>query len=115
MMNKIMDHCDSYLHSWTSWEIHSLLNSKMEPNLEVLKHVSRTYAQAVAGHAISQSFNSTTGVYSLEFTVNTAISQPTQIYLNSKLHYPNGVDITLIPNTLQITHSEPNLLLLQTT
>ena len=49
----------------------------MEPNLEVLKHVSRTYAQAVAGHALKQSFDSSTGVYSFEFTVNTAIPKPT--------------------------------------
>ncbi len=65
MMNKIMDHCDTYMHSWASWEIHSLLNSKLEPNYAVLIHVSRTYAQAIAGHGLSQSFDSTTGDYSL--------------------------------------------------
>ena len=86
----------------------------MEPNLEVLKHVSRTYAQAVAGHALSQSFNSTTGIYILEFTIDTAIEKPTQIYLNYKLHYPSGFEAILTPSEgLTLTHTEPNYLLLE--
>ena len=45
---------------------------------------------AVAGHTHSFNYTDTTKAFSLHFTPNIAIEQPTDIYLNEKLNYPNG-------------------------
>ena len=96
-MEKIMDLCDAHLHSWASWEVHSLLDSALTPNYDTLKHVSRTYAQAVAGHALSQSFNSTSGLYRLQLEVDPSLPAPTEIYLNEALHYSSGFEVEVEP------------------
>ena len=59
-------------------------------NVEELRVISRTYAQAVAGDIVSMSFNSTTSDFTLIFSPSKSTTLPTEIYLNEALFYPNG-------------------------
>lgn len=51
---------------------------------------------AVAGHTHGISYVDNTKAFSLTFSPNSAILQPTDIYLNEKLNYPNGYIIILL-------------------
>ena len=50
--------------------------------------------QAVSGEYVSQSFSPETGNYTLSFKASTALKQyPSVVYLNERLHYPNGYTV----------------------
>ena len=66
----------------------------------MLKMISRTYAQAVAGEIIETFFNTTTAEFLLSYTLNASCTLPTEIYLNEALHYPNGYDVVVYPPVL---------------
>ena len=59
-------------------------------NVPVLRYISRTYAQAVAGDINTMRFNMTTGEFVLVYTPKSSCTLPTEIYLNEGLFYPNG-------------------------
>lgn len=53
--------------------------------------------QAVSGTYTSQQFDPVTSDFALSFAANTTLySQPTLIYLNEKLYYPNGYVVRLV-------------------
>ena len=66
----------------------------------MLKMISRTYAQAVAGEITETFFNTTTAEFLLSYTLNSACTLPTEIYLNEALHYPNGYNVVVYPPVL---------------
>jgi hypothetical protein len=63
---------------------------------EASKYV-RTYAKAVAGSVTSFSFNITTLVAKLQYTVNTDATLPTLIFASQSWTYPHGYDVTISP------------------
>lgn len=53
--------------------------------------------QAVSGLYASQQFDAATSDFSLSFAANMTLqSQPTLVYLNEKLYYPNGYVVRLV-------------------
>eukprot|EP01125_Pyxidicula_operculata_P000383 TRINITY_DN1041_c0_g1_i6.p1 TRINITY_DN1041_c0_g1~~TRINITY_DN1041_c0_g1_i6.p1 ORF type:complete len:379 (+),score=54.65 TRINITY_DN1041_c0_g1_i6:304-1440(+) len=111
----IFDVADQYFQSWLFWHYKSFAppgpdyfgayyaNGTM--NLEYVSIISRTYATAIAGHSQLMSFNTTTKEFILEYRVNTVCTLPTEIYLNEKMHYPNGYIVTLNPPNMATWNS----------
>jgi endoglycosylceramidase len=101
-----------------------------ELEMNKVRALSRSYAQAIAGsinyyyyyylllilfiflqlgQPISMIFNPTTARFQLVFTINTDIHQPTIIYINEELNYPQGCDIKVSPvNSLTWNSSNRN-------
>ena len=50
----------------------------------------------MAGVYVSQEFDPNTSDYQLTYQANIDIAQPTVIYLNEKLYYPNGYNIKYV-------------------
>jgi hypothetical protein len=92
-----------------------------------VRALSRSYAQAIAGifncyylfliiliflrlgQPLSMVFNPTTARFQLMFIINTDIHQPTIIYINEELNYPQGSDINVAPvNSLTWNSTERN-------
>lgn len=54
-------------------------------------------------------FDATTARFQLVFNVNTGIRQPTIVYINEELNYPQGFDIQVTPaNSLTWNSTSPN-------
>ena len=64
---------------------------------DILRTISRTYAPAVAGEIISMTFDKATAEFNLVFANNPNCTQPTDIYLNQQLYYPNGYRVMTTP------------------
>ena len=52
--------------------------------------------QSVTGRYVSQSFDIKTGLFQLTFKLDNSNSSPSEIYLNEKIHYPNGYTVKLV-------------------
>jgi endoglycosylceramidase len=114
---------DEHFQSWTYWQ-YKYFNDittagpgesfyGADGNLETgkVKALSRTYARAIAGQALSMIFDDSTGRFSLAYTLNTTISLPTEIYLNEALYYPKGYTVLLSPpNVATWTSPEKNII-----
>jgi endoglycosylceramidase len=88
----IVDLASQYLASWVNWDI---LYVQANPN--IIPVIVRPYAQAIAGQPLSESFNRTTGLYVLNFTINKSITAPTEIFIPITVHYPKGVLVSISP------------------
>lgn len=109
-MMHTMSACDKYKQSWIGWEYKPLVpitgwgwclvNPNGTVNTGVATAMSRTYARAVAGQVINMQFNNVTREYQLYYTVDPNIKQPTEIFVSSMYHYPNGFDVKLEPAAL---------------
>ena len=95
--NPIMDQADESLVSWTDWWWTGPLMNNWNSNPESIKIYSRTYAQSVAGKPTKMKFDadSDNKLFTLCYDVNPSISQPTEIFANFDIHYPNGVLVQL--------------------
>jgi len=60
-----------------------------------LSHFSRTYAHATAGVIKLMNYKQESRVFKLVYTVRAAIKQPTDIFLNTDLHYTAGYTVTV--------------------
>ena len=49
--------------------------------------------QAVSGQALSQSFDPKTSSYTISYMANKSIPNPTEIYINEEIQYPNGYTV----------------------
>ena len=49
--------------------------------------------QAVSGQALSQSFDPETSSYTISYMANKSIPNPTEIYINEDIQYPNGYTV----------------------
>lgn len=124
----LTDEADKRLQSWTYWQFkyyddittagqgESLYNLQGQLEVDKLKALSRTYAQAIAGVPSVMKFNVEDGAFSLVFDINTSITQPTIIYLNEALYYPNGFMVKATPATsIQWIRPEQNFIHIQFT
>jgi len=113
-LNQILDFVYS---GWTYWQFkkyqdittttrpataESFYTDDGELEINKVRTLSRTYAQAIAGQPISMDFDSVTFRFELTFNINTDIHQPTIVYLNKKLNYPFGQDINISPQDSMI-------------
>merc|ERR1712084_59722 len=82
--------------------------------IQKLRTLSRSYAQAIAGVPRRMSFDPQSGKFELEFNA-TLLNAPTVIYLNEDLHYPNGYSIAVSPKDRFQLRAERNILYLHLT
>jgi endoglycosylceramidase len=68
-----------------------------ELEMNKVRALSRSYAQAIAGEPIFMVFDPITARFRFVFNINTDIHQPTIIYINEQLNYPQGCDINVSP------------------
>ena len=110
-MRKTMAAADQYLMSWIGWDYkpyHPAARPRKhdakccylwnEDGLDSIyvQNTSRTYPQAVAGHALGFSFDPTTKDFTLVYEVSRSCSaHQTVIYLNEDMHYPGGYGVQL--------------------
>ncbi|CAF0742966.1 unnamed protein product [Adineta ricciae] len=111
-ITRITGIADDYLQSWSYWQFKKYedLTTAASPattesfytedgKLEVnkVRALSRSYAQAIAGLPVSMMFDPKTAVFQLTFIINTDIHQPTVVYINEDLNYPQGNNIDVSP------------------
>ena len=87
---------DKYQQSWMGWALAELYNDDGSANSAMVSTLSRTYPMAVAGNLHEFSYANDTKHFLLNFEANIAITQPTEIYLNEKLNYPDGYTFSLL-------------------
>lgn len=112
-VERLLDKIDAHLQSWAYWQFkyyedyttadsaEPLYNRDGTLEVEKLKVLSRTYAQAVAGVPINMGFDSKSADFYFIYEANAtqAVQNlPTEIYLNEALHYPGGFDIEVLPS-----------------
>jgi endoglycosylceramidase len=66
-----------------------------------VKALSRTYIKATQG--IPKSFTFNNGTFVGTFELNSSITMPTEIYINSEMWYPNGVSVEVSRKGAKIT------------
>lgn len=70
-----------------------------QPDPSVMFKLSRAYAPYVAGTTQTMNYNPDTVEFKLVYTVDTAITMPTEIYVSEDMHYTSGVKVTFEPAT----------------
>jgi endoglycosylceramidase len=90
----VMDMADASLVSWIDWYWTGEVMS-WTPSEAAIATYSRTFAQAVAGVPTKMKYDSNTKDFELCYKVNTAIAQPTEIYANFDVHYPDGMSVSV--------------------
>jgi endoglycosylceramidase len=121
-MIETMDMADTHLISWIAWEYKlmypitgggwSIFGPDGTQNDEIVRAVSRSYPQAVAGHTLAYSFNTTTSDFLLSFnTTDITTSEQTLIYINEAIHYTSGYEVSVVQGDaawFEINSSETN-------
>ena len=101
---------------WTIWSVQLMnwLQAGGVPGYDVtpaappanwLKPLARTYAAAVPGDVVSQTFDPTTGAYTLRYAASSdprTRLRPCVIRLSASLHYPNGVGHSVSPEGVAV-------------
>ncbi|XP_065836649.1 endoglycoceramidase-like isoform X8 [Oscarella lobularis] len=107
---KFLDQLDEQLLSWAYWQFKGYddittqtvgnegfwdsAGQLQEPKVKML---SRTYAPMIAGQYINMSFEAASGWFSVSYRASNVTEEPTQIFINQKLYYPNGYTTTSSP------------------
>uniref|UniRef100_A0A6B2L361 Glycoside hydrolase family 5 domain-containing protein n=1 Tax=Arcella intermedia TaxID=1963864 RepID=A0A6B2L361_9EUKA len=115
-MASTMATVESFQTSWIGWEYKAFAGSlpngtctgcgigPWNPdgslNVPMVKTLSRTYAQAVAGMVNQSIFDDKTAQYKLTYQVNKACKKPTEIYFNQELYYPKSYTCSVDPPNL---------------
>jgi endoglycosylceramidase len=108
---ELMGLADEHLQSWAYWqykgygdfttqtsEAEGLWFENGTVQNEKVKLLSRSYATAVSGRYVNQSFDPITGDFSVTFSADLSLaSQPTVIYLNEKYYYTSGYTVSISP------------------
>lgn len=90
------------------WDAQGVLNTNTTTKL------SRTYARAIAGTATHMHFDPTTASFLLEYTLDTRIDAPTEVYANFALQYARGYQVTVRPErSVRFAHALNNINLVQ--
>ncbi len=130
-MFELLDICDQHMQSWMGWlykpygcyKMHlGCLTGSMHDKdgnfREILvQNISRAYPQAVAGHTIGYKFDRISKRFEMSYAVTADCkSVESIVYINSKLHYPRGINVVVSPessvkweqtgNTIVIKHSK---------
>jgi len=105
----ITDAADAFFQSWAYWQFkyfadlttsgtgEGFYNKEGVLEENKLKALSRSYPQAVAGLPTYFSFEPRNAEFKLEYHIDLAITQPTEIYLNEKYYYPKGYTVSITP------------------
>ncbi|EFA85830.1 hypothetical protein PPL_01061 [Heterostelium album PN500] len=116
----MMNEADNYFQSWCYWQFkfyNDLTTSGpteslylADGSLDVIKvrTLSRTYAQAIAGSPQKMTFDIQTASFTFSYEIDTSITQPTIIYLNEAMHYPNGYTASITTGSAQISSPSTN-------
>eukprot|EP00929_Paragymnodinium_shiwhaense_P002041 TRINITY_DN102235_c0_g1_i1.p1 TRINITY_DN102235_c0_g1~~TRINITY_DN102235_c0_g1_i1.p1 ORF type:complete len:484 (+),score=51.71 TRINITY_DN102235_c0_g1_i1:76-1527(+) len=115
----VLSLADRSLQSWTNWDLGWLhLQRNWDAPEPWLKAYSRTYARATAGTPLHMQFDAKNGDFSFCYQPDLSISQPTEIYANRKLHYPEGFYVQASEHLraviaedgiLHVTAQQPNI------
>ena len=104
-MFKVLRDADLTFQSWLGWEYYGSKRTTTQSSTPRIYNTSRTYPQAVAGHVLDLSFDRHTNHFRVLYQISEKCrSDTTVIYLNEKLHYPNGFEVS-IESTGQVTWS----------
>ncbi|CAK0868191.1 unnamed protein product [Prorocentrum cordatum] len=105
-------HSGVYQDFTTANSAESLFDPEGNLEVEKLRALSRTYAQAIAGDPEVMTFDAETAAFELRFNATVA-SAPTEIYLNRQLHYPHGHSLQIEPEgCLRLASAEEDSLVL---
>jgi len=123
-MSNTMDIMESHQQSWIAWEYKKYAGALPNGtctgcgdgpwfpngtiNWPVVSHLSRTYAQAVAGRVLETKYNQTTKYFELLYEVNSKCKLPTEIYLNEDLHYAKGFICQVSPKSATCQQTKKN-------
>jgi endoglycosylceramidase len=102
---------DEHLQSWTYWQYKGYGDFTTQSTTaeglwfqngtvqnEKVKMLSRSYAQAVSGRYVDQTFDPATGDFSVTFSADLkALFFPTLIYVSEKYYYPAGLTVSISP------------------
>jgi endoglycosylceramidase len=104
-MFKVMRDADLTFQSWLGWEYYGSKITTLQSPIGRIYNTSRTYPQAVAGNVLGLNFDHSTNSFRVLYQISEKCrSDTTVIYLNEKLHYPNGYDV-IIKSTGHVTWS----------
>lgn len=114
--------------SWSTWQYKPFWpitgagdelfdQSSGEPRWERVRFYSRTFPHAIQGHIAQYStyHNRTSGSFSMRFIADCEAKGPTEIrvnpryfvFLNSRIWYPNGLVINIIPSSKAYAYYDP--------
>lgn len=92
---------DRNLWHWSYWSNDlggwSPLNADRSETV-ILQHLIRAYPKATAGKLLAFSFDPSSKKFTMTFVSNTAISQPTEIFVPNRF-YPNGWNLNVVGTT----------------
>uniref|UniRef100_A0A6C0JCS3 Glycoside hydrolase family 5 domain-containing protein n=1 Tax=viral metagenome TaxID=1070528 RepID=A0A6C0JCS3_9ZZZZ len=103
---EMVEMADKYLQSWTIWEYKSFFPitgpnkgffNKDGSLTNTYYTLSRPYAMYVEGNIVKMGFNNKTKSFNLVFKPNYTINRNSKIYINNRLHFPNGYNINILP------------------
>jgi len=102
-INSSTDAFDDHLASWSYWVYKSfsdftttggtregMFNSDGTPQALKLQAIARTYAYAFQGRPTDMHFDRETGAFHTRFILDIDVKEPTEIYVNKQIWYPNG-------------------------
>ena len=118
---QMVEYADRYVQSWTVWNYkiyYPLTGSNVgffngDGSLTNTYYtLSRPYPMYVEGRIEKILFNNKTKVFNFVYRPDYSINRETKVYVNSKLHYPEGFILTVTPNN-SVTHNiQENYILL---
>jgi len=94
-LNHILDTVDAAGVSWVGWEYADMWygNGSLVPKTATI--LSRPFAPLVAGVLQHAAFDVNASVYTLLYTLDAALTEPTVVFVNVDLHYPAGFAVSL--------------------
>jgi endoglycosylceramidase len=121
-IDEMCNDADSFLQSWAWWQfkdfndittasegpLESFYDADGQLQMPKVKALSRTYAYAISGLPTAMSFDTKSANFTLQYSPNPSISQPTLIYLNQQWYYPNGFYVAITPSTVTWKQIETN-------
>ena len=107
-IQQVTDISDEKLVGWAYWEFKTYKDLTTSAGVGAegfynkdgslqewkVKALARSYLMVTQGVPTFQGFNTYTGVFRAEFTVDTSIDAPTVVYLNEQFYYPNSFRVS---------------------
>jgi endoglycosylceramidase len=123
-ISSLADAADQYLTSWAYWMYKpfndfttSCIDDKeglFEKDGTIqefkVKALTRTYVHAFQGDSISMKFDTESKYFITKFNLNPKIKEPTVIYLNKNMNYPNGYRLMSSKKSSIVDYSEENII-----
>jgi hypothetical protein len=95
-LNHILDTVDGAGVGWVGWEYADMYfgNGTLVPQTATI--LSRPFAPLIAGVFQAAAFDLNTTTYTLTYTLDPTIAQPTVVFVNVDLHYPSGLAVDTV-------------------